>query len=84
MTKDWAALEENIRKRNDYKQNICLYKESNIIYLFGLPNLVKEFLQKFQQLKSKHDPQSCPITLSDRQVFISTINSFRLTLIILA
>jgi len=70
FTKDWIDLEDLIRKRNDYKKNICLYKESNTIYLFGLSDLVKEFRQKFEQLKHKYDPQPCKITLSERQVFI--------------
>jgi hypothetical protein len=69
LMKDWTGLEEKIRKRNDYKQNICLYKEPNAIYLFGLSDLVKEFRQTFEQLKTKHDPQSCKINLSERQVW---------------
>ncbi len=74
--KDWIDLEEKIRKRDDYKKNICLYKESNTIYLFGLPDLVKEFRQKFEQLKHKHDPQPCKITLSERQVFIKYLLNY--------
>jgi len=70
FSKDWTDLEEIIRKRDDYKKDICLYKESNTIYLFGLPNLVKEFRQKFEQIKNKNNPQPCQFTLSERQVFI--------------
>ncbi len=73
LTKDWTDLEEKIRKQNDYKNNICFYKESNMIYLFGLRELVKEFRQKFEQLKNKHEPQPCKITLSERQVLMAQI-----------
>ena len=67
---DWNDLGETICKRNDYKTNICLYEEFNTLYLFGLAELVKEFDDKFQQLINKHKPQSCKITLSERQVQI--------------
>ena len=75
LTKDWADLEEKIRQRDDYKKKICLAKESNRIYLFGTPELVKEFRQKFEQLEHKHAPQPCKITLSERQVFIESYPS---------
>ncbi|CAF3126306.1 unnamed protein product [Rotaria sp. Silwood2] len=68
FTKDWISLENTICQRNDYKKNICLYKESNTIYLFGLIDLVKEFHEKFQQLTTKHDPQPFKITLSEKQL----------------
>jgi hypothetical protein len=70
FTRDWTDLEEKIRQRDDYKKNLCFQKESNTIYLFGLPDLVKEYRQKFEQLKHKYDPQPCQLTLSERQVFI--------------
>jgi len=70
FSKDCTDLEEQIRKRDDYKKDICLYKESNTIYLFGLPDLVKEFRLKFEQIKNKNEPQPCQFTLSERQVFI--------------
>jgi hypothetical protein len=72
FSKDWTDLEETIQKRDDYKKNICLYKETNTIYLFGLTKLVKEFRQTFEQLKNKHVPQSCKITLSEKQVSLQT------------
>ncbi|CAF3561359.1 unnamed protein product [Rotaria sp. Silwood1] len=68
FTKEWIDIENTIRQRDDFKKNICLYKESNTVYLFGLTELVKKFHQKFQQLKNKHDPQPCKITLSERQL----------------
>jgi hypothetical protein len=68
FTQEWTELEQTIRKRDDYKKDICLYNEANAIYLFGLTKLVKEFRQAFEQLKNKHVPQSCKITLSDQQV----------------
>ncbi|CAF1381804.1 unnamed protein product [Adineta steineri] len=68
FTKDWTDLEDKLRKRHDYKKNICFYKESNMMYLFGLPELVKEFREKFEQLKNTHEPQSCKINLSERQL----------------
>jgi len=70
LTKDWADLEEEIRQRNDYKRKICFSKESNTIYLFGVPELIKEFRQRFEQLIHKYNPQPCKITLSERQVFL--------------
>lgn len=69
FAKDLADLEEKIRQRNDYKKRICFSKESDTIYLFGVPELVKEFQQKFEQLKHKYDPQPCKITLSEGQVY---------------
>jgi hypothetical protein len=68
FTKEWTNLEETIRQRDDYKKNICLYNESNAIYLFGLTKLVKEYRQAFEQLKNRHVPQPCKINLSDKQV----------------
>ncbi|CAF4120126.1 unnamed protein product, partial [Rotaria sordida] len=68
FTKDWIDLENIIHQRDDYKKNICLYKELNTIYLFGLTELVKEFYQKFQQIINKYNLQSCKITLSERQL----------------
>ena len=86
LTKDSTDLEEKIRKRGDYKKNICLHKESSTIYLFGLPDLIKDFHQKFEQLKNKHDPQVCKVILSERQVLIlktlCAINSFHFSSII--
>lgn len=69
LTKDWTDLEEKIRQRDDYKKMISFSKESNTIYLFGVPELIKEIRQKFEQLKHKYDLQPCKITLSERQVF---------------
>ncbi|CAF1511634.1 unnamed protein product [Adineta steineri] len=66
--KEWTSLEETIRKRNDYKKNICLYNETNTIYIFGVTKLVKEFRQTFEQLKNKYVPQSCKIVLSPKQL----------------
>jgi hypothetical protein len=68
FTKEWIDLEETIRKREDYTKDICLSNETNAIYLFGLTKLVKEFRQGFEQLKNKHVPQSCKISLSEKQV----------------
>ena len=68
FTKEWTDFEDTIRKRADYRKDICLYNEINAIYLFGLTKLVKEFRQVFEQLKNKHVPQSCKITLSETQV----------------
>ena len=68
FTKEWTDLEDLIRKRDDYKKYICLYNETNAIYLFGLTKLVKEFRQSFEKLKNKHVPQSCKVTLSEKQV----------------
>jgi len=68
FTKEWTNLEDLIRKRDDYKKNICLYNEINAIYLFGLTKLVKEFRQAFEQLKNKYIPQICKINLSEKQV----------------
>ncbi|CAF4955608.1 unnamed protein product [Rotaria sp. Silwood1] len=68
FTKEWINLEEIISKRNDYKKDICFYNETNILYLFGLTKLVKEFHQKFEQIKNKYVPQPCKITLSDKQL----------------
>jgi hypothetical protein len=69
LTKEWTDLEDTIRKHQGYKKDICLYTESNNIYLFGLPKLIKEFRQQFEQLKNKHVPQPFKMTLSDKQVF---------------
>jgi hypothetical protein len=68
FTKEWTDLEDLIRKRDDYKKDICLYNETNAIYLFGLSKLVKDFRQIFEKLKNKHVPQPCKITLSEKQV----------------
>ncbi len=68
FTKEWTDLEDLIRKRDDYKKDICLYNETNAIYLFGLSKLVKDFRQIFEKLKNKHVPQPCKVTLSEKQV----------------
>ena len=68
FTKDWTALENTIRQRNDYKKDICLHTEQQIMYLFGLTTLVKEFRQMFEQLKTKYVPQSHKIPLTKKQV----------------
>jgi hypothetical protein len=73
LKKDLTSLEENVRKRNDYNETICLSNESNTIYLFGVPESVDEFQQKFEQLKGKNDLQPCRITLSEYQVFFRYI-----------
>ncbi|CAF0805827.1 unnamed protein product [Adineta ricciae] len=65
--KEWTDLEEKVRGRNDYKKNICFETQSNAIHLFGVSDLVKEYHRNFEQLKSKHEPQKCPIKLSDKQ-----------------
>lgn len=67
--KDATDLENNIRKRKGYKKDFCLYKESNILYLFGSTELVQEIQKDFQLLITKHDLQPCKLTtLSDKQV----------------
>ena len=66
--KEWTDLEDSIRNRDDYKKDICLSKETNTIYLFGLTKLVKEFRQKFEEIKTKHIPQICKIKFSEKQV----------------
>ncbi len=68
LTNEWTDLEDTIRKRIDYKKDICLFHDTNAIYLFGLTKLVKEFRQIFEQLKNKYNPQICKINLSDKQV----------------
>jgi hypothetical protein len=68
FTKEWTELEETIRKGKNYKKDICLFNETNAIYLFGLTKLVKELRQAFEQLKTKHLPKTCKIKLSDKQV----------------
>ncbi|CAF3645504.1 unnamed protein product [Rotaria sordida] len=68
FTKEWTNLEELIRKRDDFKKDICFYNETNTLYLFGLTKLVKEFRQRFEQIKNKYVPQPCKITLSDKQL----------------
>lgn len=68
--KEWNNLEEIIFKQDNYKKDICLYKENNnnIIYLFGLTKLVKKYHQDFEQIKIKFIPQICQINLSKKQV----------------
>ncbi|CAF3089011.1 unnamed protein product [Rotaria sp. Silwood2] len=68
FTKEWTNLEDIIRKRDDFKKDICFYNETNTLYLFGLTKLVKEFRQTFEQIKNKYVPQPCKITLSDEQL----------------
>lgn len=68
--KEWTDLEDKIRKRDDYKKDICLNKETNTINLFGLTKLVKEFRQLFEELKTRYIPQTCKINLSEKQVYI--------------
>lgn len=68
FNKEWADLEEKIRKRNDYRKDICFHKETNSFYLFGLTILVKDFHQKFEQLRTKYIPQPCKFMLSEKQV----------------
>lgn len=68
FTKEWTSLEENIRKRDDYRKDICLADEGTTIHLFGLTKLVKEFRATFEKLKSQYVPQTCPITLTEKQV----------------
>ncbi|CAF3865378.1 unnamed protein product [Rotaria magnacalcarata] len=68
FTNEWTDLERKILQRADYKKNICLYKDSNTVYLFGLKDLVKKFHQEFQELQNQHDPKICKVTLSDRKL----------------
>ena len=67
---EWTNLEEKIRSRDDYRKDICLAKESQSIYLFGLTKLVKEYRQLFEEIKTKVCPQACQINLSKKQVII--------------
>ncbi|CAF0856240.1 unnamed protein product [Adineta ricciae] len=67
LQKEWTDLEAKVRRRADYKKNICFETQSNTIHLFGVSDLVKEYHQKFEQLKNKHEPQRCKIELSDKQ-----------------
>lgn len=71
---EWANLEAEIRQTAVYKRDICLRGEANSIYIFGLSKLVKEYHQKFEQLKAKYVPQPLKITLSEKQVrWIATL-----------
>jgi hypothetical protein len=70
FTKEWTNLEETIRQRNDYAKNICLHNEADVIYLFGLTKLVKEYREKFELLKKQHVQQQFKIDLSEKQVRI--------------
>ncbi|UJR31949.1 hypothetical protein I4U23_019422 [Adineta vaga] len=67
FTKDWKSLEDAIRKRDDYKKDICLYDETKAMYLFGLTKIVKEFRQIFEELKNRYVPQSYKMILSEKQ-----------------
>ncbi|CAF4224636.1 unnamed protein product [Rotaria socialis] len=66
--KEWTNLEKKILQRADYKKNICLYKDSNTVYLFGLKDLVQKILREFQVLQNQHDPKICKVTLSERKL----------------
>lgn len=68
FAQEWTSLEEQIRQRDDYRKDLCLYNEGNATCLFGLTKLVKELRQAFEQLKNQHVPQPCKITLSEKQV----------------
>ncbi|UJR14781.1 hypothetical protein I4U23_001769 [Adineta vaga] len=74
FNKEWGDLQEKLLKRNDYNKKICFATQSNMIYLFGLPELVKEYREKFEQLKNKHEPQPYKITLTDKQlIYLKTV-----------
>lgn len=68
FTKEWTNTEEKIRQREDYRKDICLLDEGTSIYLFGLTKLVKQYREIFEQLKNQYVPQTCKITLSEKQV----------------
>lgn len=68
--KEFNALKNKLLQQNDYNKNICFATQPNMIYLFGLPDLVKEYREKFEQLKNKYEPQAYKFTLTDKQVRI--------------
>lgn len=68
VTNNWQEFIEQIQHEEDYRKDICLLKESTIIHLFGLRNLVQSARQKFEQLTHKYESQPSKITLSDHQV----------------
>ena len=70
LIKEWKDLEDKIRRRNDYKKNICFDKYSQMLYIFGTRELIKDLQQQFVLLKRKFDAQPCEIKLSDKQVAI--------------
>jgi hypothetical protein len=65
---EWANLEAEIGQSTSYRRDICLRREANGIYIFGLSKLVKDHHQKFEQLKAKYVPQPFQITLDEKQV----------------
>lgn len=61
-------LFEHIRQRKDHLQDICCAEQSMIIYLFGLPKLVKSYRNEFEKIGQQQETQPCRITLSEDQV----------------
>ena len=65
---EWTVLEEGIRKRKDYGTDICLARQDDALYLFGLPEVVKDLCERFGQVKQRYQLQACRISLSEDQV----------------
>ncbi|CAF1335504.1 unnamed protein product [Rotaria sp. Silwood1] len=54
--KEWESLKMKIYIRDDYGKDICLFDEQQTITLFGLPEVVKNVQQLFEDKKTKYVP----------------------------
>ncbi|CAF4504803.1 unnamed protein product [Rotaria sp. Silwood1] len=54
--KEWESLKMKIYIRDDYGKDICLFDEQQTITLFGLPEVVKNVQQLFEDKKPKYIP----------------------------
>ena len=76
LINDMGDLMDHIRHRNYYLKDICFSEQSGVVYLFGLPKLVKSCRDEFAKLQHNQEAQPCRITLSEEQVFLhSTLSS---------